>query len=49
MKDRENVSDPHQDIVSHSDDRVSVIARPSEMNAESITNILGMSLELITT
>ncbi|KAG9842726.1 hypothetical protein KCU98_g8248, partial [Aureobasidium melanogenum] len=41
-KDMEKVPDIHQNIVSHSDNRVRVIARPSEMNAESIAHILGI-------
>ncbi|KAH0285979.1 hypothetical protein KCU62_g7088, partial [Aureobasidium sp. EXF-3399] len=44
-KDKAKGPDPHQNIVSHADDRIRVIARPSEMNAESVANILGMSLE----
>jgi len=44
-KDKERGPDPHRNIVSHTDDRIRVIARPSEMNAESVANILGMSLE----
>lgn len=45
-KDQEKVFDPHRNIVSHSDNRVRVIARPSEMNAESITHILGKFFNL---
>ncbi|KAG9526550.1 hypothetical protein KCU93_g5449, partial [Aureobasidium melanogenum] len=41
-KDMEKLPDPHRNIVSHSDNRVRVIARPSEMNAESIAHILGI-------
>lgn len=47
-EDKDEGPDPHQNIISHTDDRIPVIARPSEMNAESVANILGMSLALIT-
>jgi hypothetical protein len=41
-KDKEKGPDPHLNVVTHTGDRIRVIARPSEMNAESIANILGM-------
>ncbi|KAG9695911.1 hypothetical protein KCU95_g3802, partial [Aureobasidium melanogenum] len=41
-KDKEQVPDLHRNIISHSDNRVRVIARPSEMNTESIAHILGI-------
>jgi hypothetical protein len=47
-KDREKTLDQHQNVVSHTEDRIRVIARPSEMNAESVANILGMYPEPVT-
>ncbi|KAI4852697.1 hypothetical protein E4T44_01320 [Aureobasidium sp. EXF-8845] len=41
-KDREKAPDPHRNVVSHTDDRIRVIARPTEPNAESMASILGI-------
>ena len=45
-KDKEEAPDPHRNIVSHTEDRIRMIARPCEMNAESVSSILGRPFEL---